>query len=131
MPAPEPSLFAADRLAAFVSQVLQHFAIPPGDAQRAAEVLLAADLRGIDSHGVARLHSYFEMFTLGRINPAPNVRVLRSTPSTATVDADNGLGLVVAPRINEMCMDKAEAAGSGWISVCNTNHYGIAGWYAM
>jgi LDH2 family malate/lactate/ureidoglycolate dehydrogenase len=59
------------------------------------------------------------------------VRVVRETPSTATVDGDNGLGLVVGPRANEIAMDKAQTAGSGWVSVCNTNHYGIAGWYVM
>jgi LDH2 family malate/lactate/ureidoglycolate dehydrogenase len=80
---------------------------------------------------VARLHAYFDMLTLGRINPRPQVRVVRATPSTANVDGDNGLGLVVGPQANEICMDKAEAVGSGWVSVCNTNHYGIAGWYAM
>jgi LDH2 family malate/lactate/ureidoglycolate dehydrogenase len=131
MGAPEPTLFPVEQLHGFVSGVFQHFAIPLADARRAADVLVAADLRGIDSHGVARLRAYSEMFSMGRINPAPNLRVLRSTMSTATVDADNGLGLVVGPRINDLCMEKAEAAGSGWISVCNTNHYGIAGWYAM
>jgi LDH2 family malate/lactate/ureidoglycolate dehydrogenase len=56
--------------------------------------------------------------------------VLRSTPSTATIDADNGLGLVVGPRVNDL-HGEGRDAGSGWISVCNSNHYGIAGWYAM
>jgi L-2-hydroxycarboxylate dehydrogenase (NAD+) len=128
---PETRIYPAEQLHDFASRVFEHFGIPAADARRAADVLLAADLRAIDSHGVARLHSYFVMFQLGRINPRPQVKVLRSTESTATVDADNGLGLVVGPQINDMCMEKAERAGSGWISVCNTNHYGIAGWYAM
>ncbi|NJR43709.1 MAG: Ldh family oxidoreductase, partial [Akkermansiaceae bacterium] len=51
--------------------------------------------------------------------------------STATVDGDNGLGLVVGPKANEIAMDKAERAGSGWVSVCNTNHFGIAGYYPL
>jgi LDH2 family malate/lactate/ureidoglycolate dehydrogenase len=127
----EPTRYPIERLSEFCVRVFVHCGVPAGDAARAVEVLAAADLRGIDSHGVARLHAYYDMMTLGRINPRANPRVVRSTPSTATVDGDNGLGLVVGPQANEICMDKAEAVGSGWVSVCNTNHYGIAGWYAM
>jgi LDH2 family malate/lactate/ureidoglycolate dehydrogenase len=124
-------IFPVERLREFSTRVFASFGVPESDARRAADVLAAADLRGIDSHGVARLHTYFDMLTLGRINPKANVRVVRSTASTATVDGDNGLGLVVGPRANAICMEKAEEAGSGWVSVCNTNHYGIAGWYVM
>ena len=107
------------------------FGVPKDDALQAAEVLARADLRGIDSHGVARLHSYFDMLTLGRINPKPKIKMVRSTPSTATVDGDNGLGLVVGPQANRIAMDMAEKSGSGWVSVCNTNHFGIAGYYVL
>jgi L-2-hydroxycarboxylate dehydrogenase (NAD+) len=127
----ETRVYPVERLHEFAARVFEHFGIPPGEASRAADVLAASDLRGIDSHGVARLHAYVVMFQKGRINPHPRLKVLRSTLSTATVDGDNGLGLVVGPKVNDMCMEKAEQAGSGWISVCNTNHYGIAGWYAM
>src|SRR5258708_3174291 len=108
-----------------------HFGVPKHDAAQAAEVLAVADLRGIDSHGVARLHSYFDMLTLGRINPRPEIKVLRSTPSTATIDGDNGLGLVVGPHANRFAMDMAERFGSGWVSVQNSNHFGIAGYYVL
>jgi hypothetical protein len=64
--------------------------------------------------GVARLHTYFDLLRLGRINTWPNVRVVRQLPGTATVDGDNGLGLVVGPRANRLAMDKACAVGSGW-----------------
>ncbi|HSK30074.1 MAG TPA: Ldh family oxidoreductase, partial [Candidatus Limnocylindria bacterium] len=90
-----------------------------------------SDLRGIDSHGVARLHTYFEMLDLGRINPKPKITVVREKFSVATVDGDNGLGLVVGPKANEIAMDKAERHGSGWVSVCNTNHFGFAGYYPL
>ncbi len=111
--------------------VFQHFGLPEEDAALAAEVLAASDLRGIESHGVARLHTYFDMLELKRINPRPRLRVVRESASTATVDGDNGLGLVVGPRANEICMDKAAEAGTGWVSVCNTNQYGIAGYYVL
>lgn len=127
----EVRVYPAERLSEFCRRVFEHFGVPRAEAAEAAEVLAAADLRGIDSHGVGRLHTYFDMLELGRINPRPRLAVVRETPSTATVDGDNGLGLVVGPQANRIAMDKAERAGSGWVSVRNTNHYGIAGWYAM
>ena len=127
----ETKIFPIEALHKFNTRVFLHFGVPKNDAAQAADVLASADLRGIDSHGVARLHSYFGMLSEGRINPKPQIRILRSTLSTATVDGDNGLGLVVGPHANRIAMDMAEKAGSGWVSVCNTNHYGIAGYYVL
>jgi L-2-hydroxycarboxylate dehydrogenase (NAD+) len=127
----ETKTFPFEALREFSTRVFLHFGVPRNDATQAAEVLTSADLRGIDSHGVARLHSYFDMLSLGRINPKPDIKVLRSTPSTATIDGDNGLGLVVGPHANRFAMDMAERSGSGWVSVQNTNHYGIAGYYVL
>jgi len=127
----EIKVFPIEALREFCARVFLHFDVPKNDAAQAAEVLAAADLRGIDSHGVARLHSYFDMLTLGRINPKPRIKIVRSTTSTASVDGDNGLGLVVGPQANRIAMDMAEKCGSGWVSVCNTNHFGIAGYYVL
>lgn len=124
-------LFPVEQLRQFTQAVFRHFGIPASDAELAADVLIRSDLRGIDSHGVARLHTYFEMLELGRINPKPNIKVIREKSSVASVDGDNGLGLVVGPKANEIAMDKAMAHGSGWVSVCNTNHFGIAGYYPL
>src|SRR6267378_6875234 len=63
--------------------------------------------------------------------PTAKIKIVRSTPSTATVDGDNGLGLVVGPQANEIAMDMAGKAGSGWVSIGNSNHYGIAGYYVL
>ncbi|MGD9764463.1 MAG: Ldh family oxidoreductase [Candidatus Binatia bacterium] len=123
--------YPAERLREFATAVFRHFDVPTGDAALAADVLLCADLRGIDSHGVARLRTYFDLLEMGRINPRPQLRIDRETPSTATVDGDNGLGLVIGPRANAIAMDKAERVGSGWVGVRNTNHYGIAGYYVL
>src|SRR5436305_14422668 len=101
--------FPVERLREFAARVFEHFGVPPADAAQAADVLAAADLRGIDSHGVARLHTYFDMLTLGRINPRPNLRIVRELPATSTVDGDNVLALVVAPRANEIALTKAES----------------------
>jgi L-2-hydroxycarboxylate dehydrogenase (NAD+) len=124
-------IYPIEQLHEFTQRVLGHCGVPPGDARQAADVLAAADLRGIESHGVARLHTYFDMLRSGRINPTPQPEVVRETLGTATVDGDNGLGLVVGPWSNRLAMEKAEAVGSGWVSVRNTNHYGIAGYYAL
>ena len=127
----ETRVFPIETLREFCTRVFLHFGVPKNDAIEAAEVLASADSRGIDSHGVARLHSYFDMLSEGRINPKPEIKVVRSTLSTATVDGDNGLGLVVGPQANRIAMDMAEKAGSGWVSVRNTNHFGIAGYYVL
>lgn len=123
--------FSPETLKDFSAKVFMHFGVPQKDAQTASEVLSLSDIRGIDSHGVARLHTYFEMLTLKRINPKPNVRIIREHKSVCTVDGDNGLGLVVGPKANEIAMDKAAQFGSGMVSVCNTNHYGIASYYSL
>lgn len=127
----ESKIFPIERLREFCMRVFLHFGVPRNDAEQAADVLACADLRGIDSHGVARMYSYFGMLSEGHINPKPKVKTVCSTASTATVDGDNGLGLVVGPHANRIAMDMAEKAGSGWVSVCNTNHFGIAGYYVL
>jgi len=127
----ETKVFPIETLREFCTRVFLHCDVPKSGAMQAADVLACADLRGIDSHGVARLHSYFDMLTAGRINPNPKIKIVRSTPSTATVDGDNGLGLIVGPYANRIAMDLAVKCGSGWISVCNTNHFGIAGYYVL
>lgn len=125
------AIFPWQELMEFSIRVFRHFDVPADDAQTAAEVLSAADLRGIDSHGVSRLQTYVEMLEAGRINPRPQIKIVRQTPSTATVDGDNGLGLVVGPAANRIAMEKATQCGSGWVSVANSNHYGIAGYYPL
>ncbi|WP_375560880.1 Ldh family oxidoreductase [Bernardetia sp. OM2101] len=115
----------------FVIDVFLQMGCPKEDASLAADVLLAADLRGVDSHGVARLTGYVRLWEAGRINPTPNWKITYQTPSTATIDADAGLGLVVAPKAMQVAIEKAENVGSGWISVKNSNHFGIAGYHSM
>ena len=127
----ETSIFPREQLQEFSNRVFQSFGVPQQDAELASEVLAISDLRGIDTHGIARLFSYYGLLKDGRINPRPNISIVRESPSTATVDGDNGLGLVVGPRANEIAMDKADAVGSGWVAVRNSNHYGIAGYYVL
>ncbi len=123
--------FDIERLREFSTRVFEAFGVPAEDAALAAGVLASADLRGIDTHGVARLPQYVEMLEQGRINPRPDIRVVRETPGTATVDGDNGLGLVVGPRANELAMEKAERVGTGWVAVGNSNHFGAGEYYPL
>jgi LDH2 family malate/lactate/ureidoglycolate dehydrogenase len=126
-----PETYPIERLREFSAAVFRHFGVPDADARLAADVLAMSDLRGIDSHGVARLHAYHDMLALGRVNPRPNFRIVRETASTATVDGDNGLGLVIGPKANDVAIEKATAAGSGWAAVRGSNHFGIAAYYPI
>ena len=124
-------VFSPHQLRAFTTRVFEFFQVPSEDAILAADVLAYSDEHGIDSHGVARLKTYYDLLKAGRINPHPRLKVIREKSSVATIDGDNGLGLVVGPKCMQLAMEKAKLHGSGWISVCNTNHYGAAGYYPM
>ncbi|PUZ27380.1 malate dehydrogenase (NAD) [Chitinophaga costaii] len=123
--------YAYARLREFTRNVFIAIGCPADQAELASEVLLSADLRGIDSHGVARLSGYVRLWEGGRINANPHIRIVHETPSTAVVDGDGGLGLVVAPFAMQVAIDKAAQVGTGWVSVKHSNHFGIAGYHAM
>lgn len=126
----EPT-FAYENLYQFTRDVFLKIGCTEEEAQLAATVLVSADLRGVDSHGIARLSGYVRLWEAGRVNAVPQIKILHQTPSTATVDGDRGLGLVVAPKAMQLAIDKARQAGTGWVSVQNSNHFGIAGYHAM
>lgn len=115
----------------FTTKVFEKIGCPQQQAISAARVLLSADLRGVDSHGVARLSGYVRLWEAKRVNANPQIKVIHETPSTAVVDGDSGLGLVVAPVAMEIAIAKAKNVGTGWVSVQNSNHYGIAAAHAM
>ena len=123
--------FSYDHLFKFTHAVFKAIGCSDVDADTATTALIAADIRGIDSHGVARLSGYVRLWEAQRINATPQMRVVHETPSTAVVDGDRGLGLVVAPYAMQLAIDKAKNAGTGWVSVKNSNHFGIAGYHAM
>lgn len=100
-------------------------------AQQATDVLISADMRGIDSHGVSRLVGYVALWEAGRINMNPDIKLVREHKSTFTIDGDRGLGLVVAPEAMRIAIARAEHYGSGWGAIRNSNHFGIAGYHAM
>lgn len=115
----------------FIFDVFKSIGCSNNDSNQASDVLLSADLRGIDSHGAARLKGYIALWEKGRINTKPNIKIIREKNSTATIDADGALGLISAPFAMDIAIEKAEKQGSGWVSVCNSNHFGIAAYHAI
>jgi len=122
---------AAGTLKSFCSEVLERLDVPSEDAQITAKVLVEADLRGIDSHGVARLSRYVSGIQQGMMKPRPTPKVVHETPVTATIDGDAGLGQPVSYRAMRLAIAKARENSLGFVAVRNSNHYGIAGYYAM
>ena len=123
--------FAEDKLRSFTITIFEKMGCSSAHAKLAADVLIKSDLRGIDSHGVARLSGYVRLWEKKRINTNPNIRVVHETHTTATVDGDSGLGLVVAPFAMRLAIEKAKEFGSGWVAVKNSNHFGIAAYHTM
>lgn len=123
--------FPEEQLRSFTFRVFKQLGCTDEHASLATDVLIRSDLRGIDSHGVARLSGYVRLWEKQRINATPNIKVVHETPTTATVDGDGGLGLVVAPFAMRLAIQKAKEYGSGWVAVKNSNHFGIAGYHAL
>ncbi len=131
MSLPEYSTISRGDLLSFTQSVFKAIGCSDKDAALASDVLLKADLRGIDSHGVARLSGYVRLYENGRINTQPNITVSRQKHSVFTIDGDAGLGLVTAPRAMEMAIEKTGQYGSSFAAVSNSNHFGIAAYHAM
>jgi len=121
----------AEPLKAFCVRVFEKLDVPEKDGRIAAEVLVTADLRGIDSHGAARLRRYVDGLRDGMMVVRPQEKMVLETPTTAVIDAGAGLGHPVSRRAMEKAIQKAKEYGSGFVTVRNSNHYGIAGYYAM
>ena len=125
----QESRYQLETLQAFAKAVFEKFRVVQADL--ATDVLLSADLRGVDSHGIARLSGYIRLIEAGRINPLAAPNIIHQTPSTATINGDQGLGLTVAPFAMQTAIEKAKIAGTGWLSVKASNHFGIAAYHAM
>lgn len=124
-------IFSHKHLHRFTKEILISVGHSESHAHQAADILVGADLRGIDSHGVARLSGYVRLYQKQRVNPTPAIKVVHETPSTGVVDGDGALGLISGPFAMNLAIEKAKNVGSGWISVKNSNHFGIAGYHAM
>jgi L-2-hydroxycarboxylate dehydrogenase (NAD+) len=125
------AIYTYAQLLQFAEAVFLKIGCPDDHAKQAALALLSADLRGIDSHGIARLSGYVRLWEVKRVNANPAIKILHETPSTAVLDGDSGLGLVVAQEAMRLAIKKASEVGTGWVSVQHSNHFGIAGYHAM
>jgi L-2-hydroxycarboxylate dehydrogenase (NAD+) len=124
--------FRTEDLKAYMVRFFTKHGVPQADAGIAAEILISADLRGVDSHGIIRLDTYYgSRIRKGLVNPITQVTIERESPTTLALDAGNGLGMVVAHHAMTRCIEKAEQSGLAMVTVRNSNHYGIAGYYAM
>ncbi len=121
----------ADTLKSFCTEALEKLNVPREDAKVVADVLVEADLRGIDSHGVARMSRYVTGIQQGIMRPKAIPKVVQETPCTATIDGDAGLGQPVSHRAMKLAINKAREHYLGFVAVRNSNHFGIAGYYAM
>lgn len=125
-------IFQAEDLKAYVVRFFRHYQVSEEDARIAAEILVTADLRGVDSHGVIRLDTYYgSRLRAGKIDPGTPLKILNETLTTVAYDAGTGLGQVAGYRAMQRCIEKAREAGVSMVTVRNSNHYGIAGYYAM
>jgi L-2-hydroxycarboxylate dehydrogenase (NAD+) len=120
-----------DQLYNFTKNVFLKMGCSEHDSTIIAEVFLAAELRDHSSHGMIRIKDYYELWKAGRINTKPHIAIVHESPSTAVVDGDNAVGMISARRSMEIAIEKASNAGTGWVATRNSNHFGIAGYYAM
>jgi L-2-hydroxycarboxylate dehydrogenase (NAD+) len=120
------------KLIRFSAKILQKAGVPEEDAERTARMLVATDLRGIDSHGVAHLGSlYIKRIKEGLINPKPHITMVSRAGATAVMDGDRGLGFVVGYHAMTEALKRARETGAGFVSVRNSTHCGAASTYAM
>lgn len=121
----------ADKLRSTVEQIFSKMGEDEESSKIGADVLLYADLRGVDTHGVSNmLRNYVNLYSEGALKPCANWKVVHETASTATVDADGGLGIIVCKPIMELAIEKARKTGSGSIAIRNSGHAGAVGYFA-
>ncbi len=115
-----------------VTAIFEKMGLSPEHAAEGADVLVTTDLRGVESHGVSNmLRAYVQRYQAGELNPKPNWRIIRESPSTATIDADLGLGIILGPTAMRIAIDKARKVGMGVVTMCNSGHLGAVGHHAM
>jgi len=116
----------------FMVDTFKGIGVPEGDARICADVLIAADKRGIDSHGIGRLKTiYYDRIKIGIQSPTTQFEVVKEGPTTAVIDGHNGMGQVIAKKSMQMAIQKAREYGIGMVVAKNSTHYGIAGYYTL
>ncbi len=121
-----------EKMRAATEAVFLKMGLSDQDAALSTDVLMLSDLRGCETHGVSNmLRVYVRLYRAGQMNPRPNLRVTRESAATATMDADGGLGLHTAPKAMELAIEKAEAHGTGAVTVHGAKHLGMCAYHAM
>ena len=114
----------------FMTAVFEKMGVPTEDARLCADVLLESDRRGIESHGCNRFKPiYIDRIKSGILNPVTKIDILKETPTTAVLDANDGMGMVASKKAMDMCIENAHKYGMGMVAVRNSSHYGIAGYW--
>ena len=114
----------------FMTAVFEKVGVPEADARLCSDVLLESDRRGIESHGCNRFKPiYIDRIKAGILNPVTKVDIIKETPTTAVLDANDGMGMVASKKAMDMCIEKAHKYGMGMVAVRNSSHYGIAGYW--
>lgn len=114
----------------FMTAVFEKMGVPEADARLCSDVLLESDRRGIESHGCNRFKPiYIDRIKSGILNPVTKIDILKETPTTAVLDANDGMGMVASKKAMDMCIEKAHKYGMGMVAVRNSSHYGIAGYW--
>ena len=112
--------------------IFEKMGVPEDDCRLGADVLVTADLRGVESHGVSNmLRSYVRGYQQKQIKPNPEWRIVRESPATASIDCDTGLGIIIAPKAMEIAIEKAKNVGLGMVTMSNGRHMGMASYHAM
>ena len=121
-----------ENLREVVEAVFGKMGLESEDCSLGADVLVKADMRGVDTHGVSNmLRSYVTGYGNGELNPHPNWTITRETPSTANIDGDRGLGIIVTPKAMDIAIEKAKNVGMGVVTIHNSRHLGMASYHAL
>ncbi len=121
-----------DDLRSVVQTILETVGVEETDARLSADVLVTADVRGVDSHGVSNmLRAYVQRIRDGIVKARPEWRIVEERPATATIDCDTGFGVMIAPKAMEIAVAKARETGMGAVTMRNANHSGMAAYHAM
>ena len=118
-----------EQLHAFCCAAFCSYGFSAEDSRGITDILLAADLNGIESHGVQRMVRYDTEISTGMVDVHAQAEIVHETPMSAVIDAHNGMGQVVGRQAMELAIEKAKRVGCGMVMVRRSNHYGIAGYY--
>jgi len=121
----------AETLESFMRDVFIGLGVPKDDAHIIAEVLIASDIRGIDTHGIQRCKMYFDRIKAGMYEVNTKIDVIKDGPTTALWDGNCGMGHVIAYKAMKTAIEKAKKYGLGSVAVRNSTHFGIAGFYSL